>query len=123
VLKEGVERIREHERGLTDRLLRGLQEIPGVTVYGLRDARKQLATLSFNLQGMAPSDVGLRLDEEYGFSAGSASIVPPHPTAPWDLSRRTVRFGMSYLNRPEEVDGRFKRWANWPGRSLIMPME
>ena len=105
VLKEGVERIREHERGLTDRLLRGLQEIPGVTVYGLRDARKQLATLSFNLQGMAPSEVGLRLDEEYGILCRVGLHCSPssHRTL-GTFPQGTVRFSMSYLNRPDEVD-------------------
>jgi cysteine desulfurase family protein len=105
VLKEGVERIREHERGLTDRLLRGLLETPGVTVYGLRDARKQLATVSFNLQGMAPSDVGLRLDEEYGILCRVGLHCSPssHRTL-GTFPEGTVRFGMSYLNRPEEVD-------------------
>jgi len=105
VLEEGVERIREHERGLTERILRGLQEIPGVTVYGLRDARKQLATLSFNLQGMAPSDVGLRLDEEYGILCRVGLHCSPssHRTL-GTFPEGTVRFGMGYLNRPEEVD-------------------
>jgi cysteine desulfurase family protein len=105
VLKEGVERIREHERGLTDRLLRGLLEIPGVTVYGFRDARKQLATVSFNLQGVAPSEVGLRLDEEYGILCRVGLHCSPssHRTL-GTFPEGTVRFSMSYLNRPEEVD-------------------
>ena len=105
VLKEGVERIREHERGLTDRLLRGLLEIPGVTTYGLRDARKQLATVSFNLQGVASSEVGLRLDEEYGILCRVGLHCSPssHRTL-GTFPEGTVRFSLSYLNRPEEVD-------------------
>jgi cysteine desulfurase family protein len=105
VLQEGLERIREHERGLTDRLLRGLLEIPGVTVYGLRDARKQLATVSFNIRGMAPSEAGLRLDEEYGILCRVGLHCSPssHRTL-GTFPAGTVRFGLSYLNRPEEVD-------------------
>jgi cysteine desulfurase/selenocysteine lyase len=30
------------------------------------DAERQTATVSFNIAGMEPSEVGLRLDEEYG---------------------------------------------------------
>jgi len=105
VLKEGVERIQEHERGLTDRLLRGLLETPGVAVYGLRDARKQLATVSFNLQGVAPSEVGLRLDEEYGILCRVGLHCSPssHRTL-GTFPEGTVRFSMSYLNRPAEMD-------------------
>jgi selenocysteine lyase/cysteine desulfurase len=66
VLREGVEKIRVHEMRLTQKLLQGLLAIPGVVLYGPRDARKQLSTVSFNIQGIAPSEVGLRLDEEFG---------------------------------------------------------
>lgn len=105
VLKEGVEKIRDQERRLTGRLLRGLLEIPGVTVYGPRDARKQLATVSFNLQGVAPSEVSLRLDEDFGIlcRVGLHCAPAAHRTL-GTFPEGTVRFGLSYLNREEEVE-------------------
>ena len=45
VLDQGVERIRAHEQALTGQLLVGLAAIPGVTVYGTRDAQRQTATV------------------------------------------------------------------------------
>ncbi|MEA3339178.1 MAG: aminotransferase class V-fold PLP-dependent enzyme, partial [Chloroflexota bacterium] len=66
VLERGVEEIRTHEAALTQRLIDGLRAIPGVTVYGGLDAKRQTATVSFNVAGMAPSEAGLRLDDEYG---------------------------------------------------------
>ncbi|MGD8596662.1 MAG: aminotransferase class V-fold PLP-dependent enzyme, partial [Anaerolineae bacterium] len=65
VLERGVEAIRAHEKALTRKLLDGLLAIPGVSVYGTLDPELQTATVSFNIEGLFPSDVGLRLDDEY----------------------------------------------------------
>ena len=51
---------------LTKLLLEGLASIEGVTLYGPRDPSLQTATVSFNIAGMEPSEVALKLDEEYG---------------------------------------------------------
>jgi selenocysteine lyase/cysteine desulfurase len=105
VMREGVERIRNHEKHLTERLLRGLREIPGVTVYGPGDAHKQLATVSFNIRAMAPSDVGFKLDEEYGIlSRVGLHCSPSSHRTLGTFPEGTVRFSLSYLNRLEEVD-------------------
>jgi selenocysteine lyase/cysteine desulfurase len=105
VMKEGAEKIRDHEKRLTERLLRGLMEIGGVTVYGPGTAEKQLATVSFNLQGTAPSEVGLRLDEDFGIlcRVGLHCAPAAHRTL-GTFPEGTVRFGLSYLNREEEVE-------------------
>jgi selenocysteine lyase/cysteine desulfurase len=105
VMKVGIEKIRHHEKRLTERLLRGLLEIGGVTVYGPGTAEKQLATVSFNIQGVAPSEVGLRLDEEYGIlcRVGLHCAPAAHRTL-GTFPEGTVRFGLSYLNREEEVE-------------------
>jgi cysteine desulfurase family protein len=105
VMKVGVEKIRLHEKQLTEKLLRGLRKIGGVTVYGPGTAEKQLATVSFNLQGMAPSEVGLRLDEDFGIlcRVGLHCAPAAHRTL-GTFPEGTVRFGLSYLNRGEEVE-------------------
>ncbi len=66
VLRQGVERLRTLEESLCQELLDGLAAIPGITLYGGLSAASRTATIAFNLQGMQPSEVGLRLDEEYG---------------------------------------------------------
>jgi len=104
VLREGVEKIRVHEMRLTQKLLQGLLAIPGVVLYGPRDARKQLSTVSFNIQEIAPSEVGLRLDEEFGILCRVGLHCSPasHRTI-GTFPQGTVRFGLSYFNREEEV--------------------
>jgi cysteine desulfurase family protein len=105
VMKVGVGKIRRHEKQLTDNLLQGLMKMGGVTVYGPGTAEKQLATVSFNIQGVAPSDVSLRLDEEYGIlcRVGLHCAPAAHRTL-GTFPEGTVRFGLSYLNREEEVE-------------------
>ncbi|HUW94607.1 MAG TPA: aminotransferase class V-fold PLP-dependent enzyme [Anaerolineae bacterium] len=116
VLQQGVEAIRVHEVSLTRRLVAGLLKIPGVTVYGGRDAEMQAATVSFNIEGMAPSEVGLMLDEEYGImSRVGLHCAPAAHRTIGTFPLGTVRFGLSYFNTAEEVDtavGAIRRMAS-----------
>ena len=121
VLERGVEAIRAHETALAQRLIDGLRAIhstgpsagsrqgsgrrPGATIYGGLDATHQTATVSFNLAGMEPSEVGLRLDEEYGIMCRVGLHCAPaaHKTV-GTFPVGTVRFGLGAFNTIEEVD-------------------
>lgn len=105
VLERGVEEIRAHEVEMTQQLIDGLRETPNVTVYGGLDAKRQTATVSFNVAGMAPSEVGLRLDEEHGIMCRVGLHCAPsaHKTI-GTFPVGTVRFGLSAFNTLEEVD-------------------
>ncbi len=113
VLERGVDAIRAHEVELARRLMSGLRDIPstgsgrrpGVTVYGGMDANRQAATVSFHVAGMEPSEVGLRLDEEYGIMCRVGLHCAPvaHKTI-GTFPVGTVRFGLGALNTLEEVD-------------------
>jgi len=104
VLAQGVERIRAHELALTAQLLSGLAEIPGVTVYGPRDARRQTATVSFVIAGLEHSDVGMRLDDEYAIMCRVGLHCAPaaHRTL-GTFPAGTVRFGLGAFNTAEEI--------------------
>jgi selenocysteine lyase/cysteine desulfurase len=87
------------------RLIAGLSGIPGVTVYGPQDAELQTATISFNVAGLRPNEVGQRLDED----AGLMCRVGLHcaPTAHKTLGTfpsGTVRFGLGALNTAAQVE-------------------
>ena len=105
VLGRGVDEIRRHEVELAHRLIEGLSAIPGVTVYGGHDAHRQTATVSFNIGRLAPSEVGLRLDEEYGIlcRVGLHCAPAAHKTI-GTFPTGTVRFGLAYFNSLEEVE-------------------
>jgi cysteine desulfurase/selenocysteine lyase len=105
VLNCGVEAIRAHEVALTQVLIEGLRSVSGVTVYGTLDPELQTATVSFNIDGMAPSEAGLRLDDEHGIlcRVGLHCAPAAHKTL-GTFPTGTVRFGLSAFNTTEEVD-------------------
>jgi cysteine desulfurase/selenocysteine lyase len=105
VLERGVETIRAHEVELAQRLIHGLTNIPGMTIYGGLDAELQTATISFNITGMESSEVGLRLDEEYGIlcRVGLHCAPAAHKTM-GTFPAGTVRFGLGAFNTLEEVE-------------------
>jgi len=105
VMAQGVETIRQHEIELTQRLIDSLQDIPGVIVYGGLDATRQAATVSFNVSDLEPSEVGLRLDDEYGImSRVGLHCAPAAHKTMGTFPAGTVRFGLSAFNTLEQVD-------------------
>jgi cysteine desulfurase family protein len=105
VLAQGVAAIRAHEVALAQRLIEGLREVRDVTVYGTLDAELQTATISFNVDGIASSEMGLRLDDEHGIMCRVGLHCAPaaHKTI-GTFPGGTVRFGLSGFNTTDEVD-------------------
>jgi cysteine desulfurase family protein len=104
VMAHGVEAIRQHEVELAHELIDGLCEIPGVRVHGGLDAARQIATVSFNIAGLEPSDVGLCLDDEYEIMCRVGLHCAPaaHKTL-GTFPTGTVRFGLSAFSTHDEV--------------------
>lgn len=109
VLEGGVEAIRGREEGLARKLRDGLRAIDGVTVYGPDDDRHgrtvpEVGVVSFNLDGVEPSDVGYILDSEYGVLCR----VGLH-CAPWahrtigTYPRGTVRLSLGFHSTAADV--------------------
>lgn len=102
---EGLDRVRSHERELMSRLLWGLAEIPGITVYGpgAQDLRGGVA--SFNLAGRDPAEVGFLLDRDHDIltRVGLHCAPDAHRTI-GTFPRGTVRVSPGYFNTAEEID-------------------
>ena len=105
VLAKGVDKIHQHEKNLIIQLIEGLKEIPEVTLYGGDYRKEQVAVVSFNLKDKWPSEVGMRLDEEYDIMCRVGLHCSPatHKTI-GTFPRGTVRFSMSWFNTLKEVD-------------------
>ena len=105
VMREGVEAIRARERELTQRLTNNLLNVPGVTVYGGLNADHQIGVVSFNIQGISPSEVGLHLDDEYNIMCRVGLHCAPaaHKTI-GTFPDGTVRFGLGAFTTEDEID-------------------
>lgn len=105
IMHNGVEAIRAHESHLCQQLLDGLKLVPGVQVYGTGSAAAQAPVVSFNIGQLEPSEVGLRLDEEYGIQCRVGLHCAPvaHRTL-GTFPRGTVRFGLGVFNTPDDVN-------------------
>lgn len=105
IFKEGISKIHQYELSLSQKLIAGLKEIPGVIVYGEEQVKDQVAVISFNIKDQLPSEVGLRLDEEYDIMCRVGLHCSPatHKTI-GTFPRGTVRFSMSWFNTLEEVE-------------------
>jgi cysteine desulfurase/selenocysteine lyase len=98
----GVERIHEWERELGQRLIAGLERIPGVRVLGPASGVDRAGLAAFDVDGVHSHDVGQFLDDR-----GIAVRVGHHCAQP--LHRRygvtsSARASVYLYNTPDEVD-------------------
>lgn len=105
LLEQGVEAVRAHEHALAQRLINGLREIAGVTVYGPLDASLRTATISLRIQGHLVSEVGWRLDEEHDIlcRVGLHCAPAAHRTL-GTFPEGTVRLAAGYSNTTADID-------------------
>ena len=105
VQDRGLDAIRAHEVALTRQLIEGLRAIPGVTLYGPGDPARQVAVVSFTLAGRRVSDVGFRLDEDFGVLCRPGLHCAPaaHRTI-GTFSEGTVRLAPGPFTTPEELE-------------------
>lgn len=105
VLDNGINKIRQHELGLTERLIEGLRQFRQIKIYGPEYPNQRISTISFNIEGLSPSYVALYLEKEYRIlsRAGLQCSPSAHRTI-GTFPNGTVRFSLSYFNNKEEID-------------------
>lgn len=98
----GMEKIRDHEKEITQYALSALQKIKGITIYGPLDTKVRGGVISFNVAGVHPHDVAQILDTQ-----GVAIRVGHHCTMP--LHERlninaSCRASVYLYNTTQEID-------------------
>jgi cysteine desulfurase/selenocysteine lyase len=98
----GMDEVAAHEHRLTELALAALQEVPGVTIVGPKDAADRGSAISFVLDQLHPHDVGQVLD-----SRGVAVRVGHH--CAWPTCRRfnvpaTTRASFYVYNDESEIE-------------------
>ena len=65
-MDRGIHEIRDHMKKLSQTLIDGLSTLQKVRIYGTLDPERSVAIVSFTVAEKRVSEIGLRLDEEYG---------------------------------------------------------
>jgi len=101
----GLERIRRHEQELLDRLVEGLSDVKGVSLYGPLGIDRHIGALSFNVDALDPSLVGFRLDREYDICCRTGlHCAPQAHESIGSLPMGTVRLCPGYFNSAEDIE-------------------
>ena len=129
ILKEGVNKIKNHEASLTSTLLKELHGVPGLTIYGPLKADLQTATISMTFDSILPTgdnhtfggcgsinlawmeegipvaDAGHILDSKFDIFVRAGLHCAPlaHKTL-GTFPEGTVRFSMGYFNTLQDVE-------------------
>jgi len=104
----GMQFLSDYELPLTQRLIEGLQALPGVTVHGITDTEameRRVPTISFTVRGHKPRDIASALAREniYVWDGHNYAIEPATQLGLME-SGGVVRVGIAHYNTMEEVD-------------------
>ncbi len=129
VLETGVETIRRHEMKLLEIFIEGLDDVPGITLYGQLNPQAQMPILSVTFdqalpdglhvsfggcggrsipatfETIHPEEAGTILQDEHEISVRvGLHCAPLAHKALGTFPDGTVRFSLGYFNTPEEVE-------------------
>jgi cysteine desulfurase family protein len=105
VLEQGLDRVREHEVMLTERLRRRLDEIAGYEAFGHRDPARRVGTLSFRSEALPAAELGGILDQAF-----DVAVRPGLHCAPYihrslgTFPEGTVRVSPGPFSTNDDVD-------------------
>jgi cysteine desulfurase family protein (TIGR01976 family) len=107
-LKQAMSAIRSYEYEISRALLDVLEETPGVTIYGIKDASRleeRVPTFSFTLKGLHPRQVAEELDKQdiYVWDGNYYALAVTERLG-LEESGGMVRVGPVHYNTVEEVE-------------------
>jgi cysteine desulfurase family protein (TIGR01976 family) len=108
-LRAAYKSIRSYESSLSERMIRGLTQIPGLRLYGIADPRRlaeRCPTFAVRIEGHTPLELATKLGER-GFFTWDGNYYALNLTERLDVERTGgfLRIGLVHYNTVEEVDG------------------
>ncbi len=102
--ERGIDEIRDHLKKLSRYMIDGLSSLPNVKVYGSLDAERSVAVVSFTAVEKRVSEIGLRLDEEYGvLSRVGLHCAPAAHKTIGSFPEGTVRLSPGVFTTMEDI--------------------
>ncbi|HHX73430.1 MAG TPA: aminotransferase class V-fold PLP-dependent enzyme [Firmicutes bacterium] len=101
----GLKQVKAKKTALTAAFLAGLEKIPGITVYGTKDAGTSAGVVSLNMEGLDNGTLSLILEQAYGIMTRSGLHCAPlaHKTI-GTFPEGTLRFSFGLTNTEEDID-------------------
>lgn len=104
ILETGVETIHAHEQALTERFVRGLRDIPGVTLYG-DFSGDQAPVVALNLAGWDPATAADELAQAYDIAVRPGiHCAPRMHRALGTQDTGCLRFSFGWYTTEEDID-------------------
>jgi cysteine desulfurase / selenocysteine lyase len=105
IQKRGLDAIHEHEMRLMQRLVDGLREIPGVSLYCQDRLENHIAVMAFNVNGFDAGNTGTILDVDHNIACRTGLHCAPrvHEQLGLDKIHGAVRFGIGPFNTDDHI--------------------
>lgn len=101
---EGMEQISARKQALRARVIRGLSNIEGVTIYGDYEASPALPVVSFNVADKLPSEVGYALNRQQIYVRVGLTCSPVAHQTIGTFPAGAVRVSPGYFTTDDDVD-------------------
>jgi len=105
-IHHAMQAIRSYEMTLSDHMLRGLEKIPSVRVYGLRKPSDRTPTFCFTFEGIPPAVVCEKMGGR-GYAIRYGHLYCPRLIKRLGLSEDigAIRASLVHYNTKDEIDG------------------
>ncbi|WP_406541671.1 aminotransferase class V-fold PLP-dependent enzyme [Clostridium ljungdahlii] len=101
----GVQKIRDKENEIIEYALKRLEEVPGIHIYGPKDAKKIVGVISFNIENMSGEDIAFKLDKEYDIMIRVGfHCAPTAHRIMGTYEIGAMRIGIGYFNEKQDID-------------------
>ena len=104
-MTKGVKQIGDYEDSLAQRLLTGLADVEGLTVYGPPAGTPRAPVISVSFAGLPSAEAAFVLDRAFGIAvrAGLHCAPEAHRTA-GTLEEGLVRFSIGHANTEADIE-------------------
>lgn len=105
VQSEGQEKLYAQEYDLVQVLMKGLDEIPGVEIYGPAIGQPRVPVVSFNIGDLDSAEIGYVLDDKFEIvTRGGLHCAPLIHRRMGTLGQGALRVSLGAFNVREEID-------------------
>lgn len=100
-----VEAVAAHDRALSERLLAGLRDMPGVALIGPDTAEGRVGVFSLDFPGKDNAEITARLEEDFGIlTRCGLHCAPSAHRKLGTFPRGTVRLSLGWFNTGDDID-------------------